>query len=119
MKDSLCIILTLVVHFDLELQQMNVKIVFRNGDLEEEVYMKQHEGLSSKSGDCKLKKSICGLKQAFLQWYLKFHEIISLFGFNENPMDQCIYHKVSESKIYFLVLYVDNILVAANDQDFK
>ena len=91
-------------------------ITFLNGDLEEEVYMKQHEGLSSKSGDCKLKKSICGLKQAFLQWYLKFHGIISSFGFDENPMDQCIYHKVSGSKVCFLVLYVDDILLAANDQ---
>jgi len=33
-------------------------------------------------------------------------------------MDQCIYHKVSGSKICFLVLYVDNILLAANDCGF-
>ena len=39
-KDFLHGILALVVHFDLELQQMNVKIVFLNGDLEEKVYMK-------------------------------------------------------------------------------
>ena len=30
-------------------------------------------------------------------------------------MDQCIYHKVSGSKICFLVLYVYDILLAAND----
>jgi len=30
-------------------------------------------------------------------------------------MDQCIYHKVSRSKICFLVLYVDDILLATND----
>ena len=33
--------MTLVAHFDMELHQMNVKIVFLNGDLKEEVYMKQ------------------------------------------------------------------------------
>ena len=59
-KDSLCIIMTLVAHFDLELQNMDVKTTFLNGNLEEEVYMKQTEGFSS-SGDehlvCKLKKS--------------------------------------------------------------
>ena len=31
-------------------------------------------------------------------------------------MDQCIYQKVSRSKICFLVLYVDDILLATNDK---
>ena len=93
-KDSLRIILALVAHFDLELQQMDVKTTFLNGELEEEVYMKQPEGFPSSDGEqlvCKLKKSIYGLKQASRQWYLKFHNIISSFGFEENVMDQCIY----------------------------
>ena len=55
------------------------------------------------------------LKQASCQWYLKFHNVISSFGFMENVMDQCIYHKVSGSKIIFLVLYVEDILLASRD----
>lgn len=31
-------------------------------------------------------------------------------------MDQCIYQKVNGSKIYFLVLYVDDILLANSDK---
>ena len=92
-KYSLRMILALVTHFDLELQQMDVKTAFLNGDLEEEVYMKQLEGFSSKEGKhfvCKLKKSIYGLKQASRQWYYKFHGVSTSFGFVENPMDQCI-----------------------------
>jgi hypothetical protein len=50
------------------------------------------------------------------QWYLKFHNVISSFGFVENIMDQCIYQKISGSKICFLVLYVDDILLATNDK---
>ena len=46
----------------------------------------------------------------------KFHEVISSFGFVENIMDQCIYQKVSGSKICFLMLYVDDMLLAANDK---
>ena len=77
-KDSLRIILALVAHFDLELQQMDVKTTLLNGKLEEEVYMKQPKGFPSSDGEklvCKLKKSIYGLKQASRQWYLKFHNI--------------------------------------------
>jgi len=49
-KDSLRIILALVAHFNLELQQMDVKTTFLNGDLKKEGYMKQPEGFSSSSG---------------------------------------------------------------------
>ena len=31
-------------------------------------------------------------------------------------MDQCIYQKISGGKIFFLVLYVDDILLATNDK---
>jgi len=64
---------------------------------------------------CKLKKSIYGLKQASRQWYLKFNDIITSFGFKENIVDRCIYLKVSGSKFIFLILYVDDILLATND----
>ena len=97
---------------------MDVKTAFLNGDLEEEVYMRQLEGFISEGNDhlvCKLKKSIYGLKQASRQWYLKFHNVISSFGFTKNIMDQCIFHKISGSKIIFLVLYVDDILLASSD----
>ena len=37
------------------------------------------------------------------------------FGFEMNVVDDCVYHKFSESKYIFLVLYVDDILFATND----
>ena len=64
---------------------------------------------------CKLKKSIYGLKQASRQWYDEFHQVIISFGFEMNLIDDCIYHKFSESKYIFLVLYVGDILLASND----
>jgi hypothetical protein len=78
--------------------------------------MKQPKGFDDNSQKaCKLKKSIYGLKQAFRQWYIKFHKVITSYGFIENFVDQCIYLKVSGSKVIFLVLYVDDILLASND----
>jgi len=118
-KNSFRVIMTLIAHFDFKLHQIDVKMTFLNGHLEEDVYMKQLEGFSSSDSEhlvFKLNKSIYGLKQASRQWYLKFHEVITLFNFEENMMDQCIYQKVDESKIFFLVLYVDDILLATNDK---
>jgi hypothetical protein len=47
-KDSLRIIMTLVAHYDLELQQMDVKTTFLNGDLLENVYMAQPKDFAVK-----------------------------------------------------------------------
>ena len=41
--------------------------------------------------------------------------MISSFGFKKNIVNQCMYHKVSESEFIFLVLYVDDILLASSD----
>nr|KYP41155.1 Retrovirus-related Pol polyprotein from transposon TNT 1-94 [Cajanus cajan] len=81
---------------------------FLNGNLEENVYMDQPMGFSVEGKEhmaCKLKKSIYELKQASLQWYLKFNDTIFSFGFKENIVDRCIYLKVSGSKVIFLILY--------------
>ena len=43
--------MALVAHFDMELHQMDVKTVFLNGDLNEEVYMMQPEGFEA--NDCR------------------------------------------------------------------
>ncbi|KAG6635812.1 hypothetical protein CIPAW_11G068500 [Carya illinoinensis] len=91
---------------------------FLNESLDEVVYMEQLEGYSENNKDhlvCRLKKSIYSFKQASRQWYLKFNDTITVFGFKENIVDRCIYLKVSGSKFIFLILYVDDILLASSD----
>ena len=44
-KDSFRIVMALVAHYDLELDQMDVKTVFLNGDLDETIFMAQPEVL--------------------------------------------------------------------------
>jgi hypothetical protein len=59
--------MALVAHFDLELHQMDVKTVFLNGDVKEDVYMSQPKGFVVEGKEhlaCRPKKSIYGLKQA-------------------------------------------------------
>ena len=65
MLKSIKILLSIAAHFDYEFWQMDVKIAFLNGNLEEEIYMKQPEGFIAKNQEhmvCKLKRSIYGLK---------------------------------------------------------
>ena len=97
---------------------MDVKTKFLNGNINEMIYIVQPETFESgdlKNMACKLKKSIYRLKQASQKWYFKFHQVIISFGFGVNLVDDCIYHRFRGSKYIFLVLYVNDILLAIND----
>jgi hypothetical protein len=48
---------------------------------------------------------------------LKFDETVRKFGFKENEEDNCIYAKFKNGKFIFLILYVDDILLASSDID--
>ena len=92
-KDSFRTIMTLVAYFDHELHQMDVKIFFINGDIDETIYMVQSENFVSedpKNMVCKLKKSIYGLKQASRQSYYKFHQVVVSFDFETNVVEDCV-----------------------------
>jgi len=105
------LLITLVACLDLELIQMDVKIAFLNGSLEEEIYMDQPLGFVSKSQEdkvCCLKRSIYGLKQSSRAWYFRFHEAIISYGLSMVSEDHCVYVKKTIKGIMFLTLYIDD-----------
>ena len=62
---SIRVLLAIVTHQDLELEQLDVKTSFLHGELEEEIYMTQPDGFQVPEKEkyvCKLKKSLYGLK---------------------------------------------------------
>ena len=78
-QSSIRIMLALVAQYDLELVQLDVKMAFLHGDLNEEIYMCQPDGYKVKGKEnlfCKLKKSLYGLKKSPRQWYLRFDKFM-------------------------------------------
>ncbi|KAH9704808.1 hypothetical protein KPL70_011615 [Citrus sinensis] len=103
---SIRILLSITVVLDYEIWQMDVKIAFLNGHLEEDIYMQQPNGFIQKGQEyivCKLQRSIYGLKQASRSWNIIFDQAIKSFGF------------IQEKYVAFLILYVDDILLIGND----
>ncbi|GJV91947.1 retrotransposon protein, putative, ty1-copia subclass [Tanacetum coccineum] len=120
------IFIAIATFYDYEIWQMDVKTAFLNVYLNEEVYMKQPKGFVNPKYPnrvCKLKRSICGLKQASRQWNKRFDDKIKKFSFSQNRDEPYVYMKASESYVTFLILYVDDILIMENNipmlQDVK
>nr|KAJ0200300.1 hypothetical protein LSAT_V11C600326060 [Lactuca sativa] len=109
------LLLALAAIHNLVIHQMDVKTAFLNGDLDEEIYMKQPEGFVMPGNEhkvCKLKKSLYGLKQAPKQWHQKFDDVVLSNCFALNQADKYVYSKFDTSgKGVMICLYVDDMLI--------
>ncbi|KAG8491299.1 hypothetical protein CXB51_014566 [Gossypium anomalum] len=66
---------------------------------------------------CLLKKSLYSLKQSPRQWYKRFDSFITSHDFKRSSFDNCVYfEKKSDGFFVYLLLYVDDILIAAKDK---
>ena len=101
-----------------KIHQMDVKIAFLNGDLNEEIYMDQPEGFISLGQEkkvCKLVKLFYGLKQAPKQWHEKFDKVMMSNGFTINECDKCVYVKDTNNGYVIVCLYVDDMLILGSN----
>ncbi|KAK8696669.1 hypothetical protein V6N13_001801 [Hibiscus sabdariffa] len=117
MFKSIRILLAIAAFHDYEIWKMDVKTIFLNGKLEEDVYMTQPEGFVTPGNVgkvCKLQRSIYG-QQASRSWNLRFNDAIKEFDFIRNEDEPCVYKKISGSIVSFLILYVDDMLIIGND----
>ena len=117
--ESIRTLIALSVQNGLKLHQMDITTAFLNGELKEEVYMKQPEGFVVKGQEdlvCRLKRSIYGLKQSGRCWNNTLHEELKKMGFVQSASDPCIYI-ASEGEMCIVAIYVDDIIVAAKTDD--
>ena len=111
---SIRVLLALASIYKFIVHQMDVKTAFLNGDLDDEVYMKQPEGFVLPINEkkvCKLVKSLYGLKQASKQWHEKFDLVILSDSFVHNSSDKCMYSKFTKEYEVIVCLYVDDMLI--------
>ena len=107
----------MVVVENLHLEQLDVKMAFLHGDLEEDIYMIQPEGFIVQGQEnlvCKLRKSLYGLKLAPRQWYKKFDSFMHRIRFKGCEAAHCCYVKFFGNSFIILLLYMDDMLIAGS-----
>ena len=109
------ILLSVVASENLHLEQMDVKTAFLHGDLDKRIYTQQPKVFVVPGNEhmvFKLTRSLYGLKQAPRQWYKKFDSFMTKTGFCKAEKDPCCYFKKYTDSYVFLLLYVDDMLIA-------
>jgi hypothetical protein len=116
---SLRALLATVAAQDLELHQLDIKTAFLNGEVEEDIYLQQPPGYEQGSGNlaCHLHRALYGLRQAPRMWHARLKQELELFGFQESEADPGLFISHRKDDNIYLLVYVDDILIAAKDLD--
>jgi transposase InsO family protein len=112
-------LLALCAAHNLELHQLDIKTAFLNGELEEMVYIEQPPGYMEGDGTlvCRLNRALYGLRQAPRAWHLKLKNELEHIGFTSSSADPGLYTCTSGEHTVFVMVYVDDILIASKSLD--
>jgi len=91
---------------------MDIKSVFLNRKLENEIYMKILSRTDAKEGQVwLLHKILYRLKQASREWYLKLRKQLKGLGFKRSDADYRVFTKIISGKLFVIAVYVDDFLL--------
>nr|GEZ86811.1 copia protein [Tanacetum cinerariifolium] len=118
--EAIRIFLAYAVHMNMVVYQMDVKTVFLNGNLREEVYVSQPGGFvdpDNRNQFYKLRKDLYGLKQAPGAWY----NMLSLFlisqDFSKGSVDPTLFIRRNGNDLLRVQIYVDDIIIDASTSE--
>ncbi|GJU34723.1 retrovirus-related pol polyprotein from transposon TNT 1-94 [Tanacetum coccineum] len=107
------IFLAFSTYINFKVYQMDVKSVFLNGKLKEEVYVKQPPGFESSEFPnyiCKLDKTLYGLKQAPKAWYETLFTFLIQNKFVRGRIYNTLFIYKSKGDVLLVQVYVDDII---------
>jgi hypothetical protein len=95
---------------------MNVKPMFLNRDLKDEVYVHQPPGfaVSGKEGNVlRLRKTLYGLRQTARTWNTKSDSTLKRMGFRRSPQEADIYRRGNGGNALLVDAYVDDLMITS------
>ncbi|GJT08485.1 retrovirus-related pol polyprotein from transposon TNT 1-94 [Tanacetum coccineum] len=120
--DTIRIFLAYAAHMNMIVYQMDVKTAFLNGILREEVYVSQPDGFVDQDNPnhvYKLKKALCGLKQAPCPWYDLLSKFLLSHEFSKGTVDPTLFIRRQGKDILLVQIYVDDIIFASTTRELS
>ena len=114
------ILLALACHLKFKVYQMDVKTVFLNGFLKEDVYVAQPKGFIDPHFPdhvLYLKKSLYSLNQAPRAWYDRLTQYLMSHGFTRGKADQTLFIKREDGELIVAQVYVNDIIFGSTKDE--
>jgi hypothetical protein len=105
-------LLALAAKMDWEIQQIDVRGAYLNGELNEDVYMAQPPFFAVPGKEhlvCKLHKALYGLKQVGRQWHEKLSSVLLSMGFAKCAADHAVFYRSKGTELFFIPTHVDDL----------
>ncbi|KAJ9542321.1 hypothetical protein OSB04_028827 [Centaurea solstitialis] len=116
--EAIRLFMAFAAHMNFKVFQVDIKNVFLNGKLNEEVYVAQPPGfVDPKFPDhvYKLNKALYGLKQAPRAWYDTLSTFLLSKGFVRGKIDSTLFLKKYPKHILLVQIYVDDIIFGSTN----
>ena len=99
---------------------MDVKTAYLNAPIDCEIYIEQPERFEQQDKNgvklvCKLQKSLYGLKQSGPNGNNMLHQYLLDEQFEQSLVDPCVYTIIKDESKVTIIVWVDDIIVAANN----
>jgi hypothetical protein len=118
-QESIRMLLALAAQHGYKLRHVDIVGAFLNGEMDQQVFMKQPEGFvepGKADHVCELLKALYGLKQAGMVWNKRFIEfLVDKLGFRRVCADPCIYIVNKDNSSIIMGVHVDDTLMVHNN----
>ena len=116
---SIRVLLQIAVQHDMTIHQMDVKTAYLNAPIDCVIFMDQPEGFEvvgegTQRLVCRLRKSLYGLKQSGRNWNNILHKFLVDNLCIRSLIDPCVYFLKNNIEFAMLLIWVDDIIIAAN-----
>lgn len=118
--ESVRLLLALAAQEGWRVHHMDVKSAFLNGDLKEEVYVRQPPGFvipGKENKVLRLRKALYGLRQAPRAWNDKLDSTLKKVGFQQSPHEASVYRRGKGGNALLVGVYVDDLVITGSKEE--
>ena len=115
--ETIRVLLALAAFYGWEVHHLDENSAFLNGEISEEIYVKQTKGYKIPRKEhhvYKLRKALYGLKQAPRAWSSKFDKSLLELGLIQSNHERAVYYNPNN---LYIGVYVDDLLVASSSKE--